>query len=82
LQARWTFTLYPETAEGGGCFVPLYRRQPDGGGAPDEQQSLLGPDPPDDPEARLEIVAEGHTRRILADEAEMRAVLRLSLERV
>src|SRR5919109_4356786 len=47
-----------------------------------EQRSLLGPDPPDDPVARLEIVAENHTRRILANEAQMRAVLRLSLEGV
>ena len=22
MQARWTFSLYPEAAEGGGCFVP------------------------------------------------------------
>jgi hypothetical protein len=39
LQARWTFTLYPEAAEGGGCFVPLYRREPDGGGVPDSERS-------------------------------------------
>jgi AcrR family transcriptional regulator len=47
-----------------------------------EQRSLLGPNPPEDPLARLEIVAESHTRRILANEAQMRAVLRLSLEGV
>ena len=47
-----------------------------------EQRSLLGSKPPDDPVARLEIVAESHTRRILANEAQMRAVLRLSLEGV
>jgi AcrR family transcriptional regulator len=47
-----------------------------------EQRSLLGPEPPPDPAARLEIVAEDHTRRILQYEPEMRAVLRLSLEGV
>src|SRR5919204_3281213 len=47
-----------------------------------EQRSLLGPDPPEDPVARLQIVAENHTRRILANEAQMRTVLRLSLEGV
>lgn len=47
-----------------------------------EQQSLLGPDPPQDPAARLAIVVEGHTRRILENEQEMRAVLRLSLQGV
>ncbi len=47
-----------------------------------EQRSLLGPNPPEDPVARLEIVAKSHTRRILANEAQMRAVLRLSLEGV
>jgi AcrR family transcriptional regulator len=45
-----------------------------------EQRSQLGPDPPEDPAARLAIVADRHTRRILEHEAEMRAVLRLSLE--
>ena len=45
-----------------------------------DEQSLLGPDPPRDPLARLEIVAENHTRRILEYEPEMRAALRLSLE--
>src|SRR5438128_3472783 len=47
-----------------------------------EQPSLLGPEPPEDPAARLEIVAEDQTRRILEYEPEMRAVLRLSLEGV
>jgi AcrR family transcriptional regulator len=45
-----------------------------------DQESLLGPEPPKDPAARLAIVAEDQTRRILKYEAEMRAVLRLSLE--
>jgi AcrR family transcriptional regulator len=44
-----------------------------------EKQSLLGPDPPADPEARLEAVIEDQTHRILKYEPEMRAVLRLSL---
>ncbi len=47
-----------------------------------EQRSLLGSNPPEDPVARLEIVAENHTRRILQNESEMRAVLQLSLEGV
>ena len=47
-----------------------------------EQRSLLGPDAPTDPVARLQIVAENHTRRILKNEPQMRAVLRLSLEGV
>jgi AcrR family transcriptional regulator len=45
-----------------------------------EERSLLGPDPPADAQARLRIVAEDQTRRILTYEPEMRAVLRLSLE--
>ena len=45
-----------------------------------EQRSLLGPEPPQDPAARLAIVAEDQTLRILKYEPEMRAVLRLSLE--
>jgi AcrR family transcriptional regulator len=44
-----------------------------------QQESLLGSEPPEDPAARLELVAEDHTRRILQYESEMRAVLRLSL---
>jgi AcrR family transcriptional regulator len=46
------------------------------------QESLLGPNPPEDPVARLEIVAENHSRRILENEAQMRTVMRLSLEGV
>jgi AcrR family transcriptional regulator len=45
-----------------------------------EEESLLGPEPPQDPLARLEIVAADQARRILTYEPEMRAVLRLSLE--
>ncbi len=42
--------------------------------------SLLGEDPPEDPLARLEIVAEGLTQQILKYEPELRAQLRLALE--
>jgi hypothetical protein len=35
VQARWTFSLYPEAAEGGGCFVPALPREGSGGGPPD-----------------------------------------------
>jgi AcrR family transcriptional regulator len=45
-----------------------------------DQRSLLGDEPPADPVARLELVIEDQTRRILTYEPEMRAVLRLSLE--
>jgi AcrR family transcriptional regulator len=45
-----------------------------------EQESLLGPDPPADPVARLELAAVNQTERILKYEAEQRTVLRLSLE--
>ena len=45
-----------------------------------EHRSLLGEDPPEDPAARLQVVVEEHTRRILENEPEMRAVLRLSLQ--
>jgi AcrR family transcriptional regulator len=45
-----------------------------------DERSLLGREPPQDPVARLAIVAEDQTRRILKYEPEMRAVLRLSLE--
>jgi AcrR family transcriptional regulator len=45
-----------------------------------EEQSLLGPEPPEDPLARLQAVADDQSRRILTYEPEMRAVLRLSLE--
>lgn len=45
-----------------------------------DEQSLLGPDPTNDPLERLEAVAKALTRRVLTHEAEMRAVLKLSLE--
>ena len=45
-----------------------------------EEGSLLGPNPPADPVARVKLVAEDQARRILRYEPEMRAVLRLSLE--
>lgn len=45
-----------------------------------DQRSLLGADPPAEPEARLAIVVDDHMRRILTYEGEQRAVLRLSLE--
>src|ERR671920_1474025 len=45
-----------------------------------EMDSLLGADPPVDPLARLEIVAEGLTRQRLEHEPELRAQLRLALE--
>ena len=45
-----------------------------------EQPSLLGSEPPADPEARLAAVVEDQMRRILTYEPEMRTVLRLSLE--
>jgi AcrR family transcriptional regulator len=43
-------------------------------------RSLLGADPPEDPLARLEILAENLTRRIIEHEPEYRAQLRLALE--
>src|SRR5918992_3446121 len=45
-----------------------------------EMDSLLREDPPEDPLARLEIVAERFTREILEHEPELRAELRLALE--
>ena len=45
-----------------------------------EMRSLLGADPPEDPLARLEIVAEFLTRRIVEHEPEYRTQLRLALE--
>ena len=45
-----------------------------------EMRSLLGADPPEDPLARLEIMAECLTRRIVEYEPEYRAQLRLALE--
>src|SRR5438874_4916884 len=38
-EACWTFTLYPEAAEGGGCFQPALRRAAFGGGAPNVERS-------------------------------------------
>jgi len=38
-RAYWSFKLYPDATEGGGCFVPLFRRDPIGGGAPDLERS-------------------------------------------
>jgi len=38
-QAFWSFTLYPEAGEGGGCFQPALRSPRVGGGAPDEVRS-------------------------------------------
>lgn len=45
-----------------------------------ETRSLLGSDPPEDPLARLEIMAESQTRRLVEYEPEYRAQLRLALE--
>jgi AcrR family transcriptional regulator len=45
-----------------------------------EERSLLGADPPEDPLARLGIMAENFTRQILEHEPELRAQLRLALE--
>jgi AcrR family transcriptional regulator len=45
-----------------------------------EMRSLLGQDPPEDPLARLEIVAESLTWGIVEHEPEYRAQLRLALE--
>ncbi len=45
-----------------------------------EMDSLLGADPPEDPLARLEMVADGQTRQLLEYEPELRAQLRLALE--
>jgi AcrR family transcriptional regulator len=45
-----------------------------------EERSLLGADPPEDPLARLEIMAERFTRQMLEHEPELRAQLRLALE--
>jgi AcrR family transcriptional regulator len=42
--------------------------------------SLLGEHPPSDPEARLDIVVEAIARQAVEHEAELRAMLRLSLE--
>jgi len=45
-----------------------------------DANSLLGDDPPGDPAARLEIVMRELTAQIVADEPQMRAMLRLSLD--
>lgn len=45
-----------------------------------EADSLLGPDPPPDPVARLDLVTERIGRQLLDHEPELRTALRLSLE--
>jgi len=45
-----------------------------------EARSLLPPDAPDGPEARLELVVEAFTRLIADTDAQQRTMLRLSLE--
>ena len=44
------------------------------------ESSLLGPSPPEDPQARLEIVVDAIARQALQHETELRHMLRLSLE--
>jgi AcrR family transcriptional regulator len=44
------------------------------------ETSLLGEHPPSDPEARLELVAEAMASQVIEHEAELRVMLRLSLE--
>lgn len=39
MHARWTFSLYPDAAEGGGCFVPSYVAEGARGGRPDPARS-------------------------------------------
>jgi hypothetical protein len=39
VQDRWSFSLYPQAAEGGGCFVPRFAPEPRGG-PPDPERSL------------------------------------------
>lgn len=39
-RSRWTFSLYPQAGEGGGCFVPLLPREGSGGGPPDPGRAL------------------------------------------
>jgi AcrR family transcriptional regulator len=46
-----------------------------------EADSLLGPDPPEDVEERLELVARALSDQIVANEPALRTMLRLSLER-
>jgi len=38
MQDCWTFSLYPQAAEGGGCFVPRFAPEPRGG-PPDPERS-------------------------------------------
>jgi AcrR family transcriptional regulator len=45
-----------------------------------EARSLLGTDPPTDPEERLDVVVSEYLRLTVENEAELRAMLRLSLE--
>jgi AcrR family transcriptional regulator len=45
-----------------------------------EANSLLPPDAPEDPEARLDLVVEAFTRLIADTDAQQRTMLRLSLE--
>ncbi|MDP8905742.1 MAG: TetR/AcrR family transcriptional regulator [Chloroflexota bacterium] len=45
-----------------------------------KRTSLLPPDPPADPEARLAAVVEAHTEQILELEPQLRTMLRLSLD--
>ena len=45
-----------------------------------EAASLLGPDPPDDPAARLDLVLDEFLRLVLDTETELRTMLRISLE--
>ena len=45
-----------------------------------EERSLLGPEPPSEPEERLDLVTEMLGRQILEHEPELRATLRLALE--
>jgi hypothetical protein len=45
-----------------------------------EARSLLGEDPPEDPQARLELAVEVLTRRTVETEPELRAMLRLALD--
>lgn len=45
-----------------------------------EAHSLLGEDPPEDPQARLELVTQAFTRLTVETEPELRTMLRLSLE--
>ena len=40
MQARWTFSLYPQAAEGGGCFVSPFVVEGRRGGRPDPARSL------------------------------------------